>query len=66
MIIGTGIRGRTAFRGQTGFLAALYLERLSYWESLKTDSVINITRLLTEIFSKANTKKRKFLPSNDK
>ena len=33
---------------------------------IKTDSVINITRVCTEIFPKADTKKRQFLPTIDR
>ena len=33
---------------------------------IKTDSVINITRAYTEIFPKADTKERDFLPIKDR
>ena len=33
---------------------------------IKTDSVMNITRVYTEIFPKADTKKRQFLPTKDR
>ena len=60
-------RPRTRWISRTSRTPVCFVSgKVKLLKSIKTDSVINITRAYTEIFSNADTKKRQFLLTKDR
>ena len=58
---------RTRWISRTSWTPECFVSRkVKLLKMIKTDSVINITRAYTEIFPKADTKERDFLPIKDR